>query len=85
MCRLSTSSLIPVIPRNICLTVGVATICSIDVDLRNLPVAAFKKITADGQTTYSADFELAIAFGPVMEFRLLYQKTLMGSAVAHYQ
>jgi hypothetical protein len=67
------------------LTIGVATICSIDVDLRNLPATAFKKSTATGVTLYIADFELAIAFGPVMEFRLLYQKTLMGSAVAHYQ
>jgi hypothetical protein len=67
------------------LTIGVATICSIDVDLRKLPVAAFKKSTATGVTLYIAEFELAIAFGPVMEFRLLYQKTLMGSAVAHYQ
>jgi hypothetical protein len=67
------------------LTIDVATICSIDVDLRKLPVTAFKKSTATGVTLYIADFELAIAFGPVMEFRLLYQKTLMGSAVAHYQ
>jgi hypothetical protein len=74
-----------VIPLKFGLIIGVKPICSIDVDLRNLPVGAFKKITADGQIIYSVDFELAIAFGPAMEFRLLYQKTLMGSAVAHYQ
>ena len=79
------TTLIRVLLLRFVLTIDVATICSIDVDLRKLPVTAFKKSTATGVTLYIADFELAIAFGPEMEFRLLYQKTLMGSAVAHYQ
>lgn len=64
--------------------ITVPTVCSIKVDLRDLPKEAFRKQITEGGTFYEVEFDLAIVFGPVLEFKMLYQGAVKGRAIAKY-
>lgn len=76
---------IPLGPEMTCLIVAINTLCTISVDVRNLPAPAFSKhavAVPDNREKemyyYNVELELAVVCESSMEFKFLYE----GEAVA---
>ena len=54
-------------------------------DLKMLPSQAFKlNYGVEGNIFYSVDIELAMKFGSMLEFEMLWEREVVGSVVANY-
>jgi hypothetical protein len=54
-------------------------------DLKRLPPRAFKrKSGAGGKFYYSVDFELAMRFGSMLEFEMIWEGEVVGSVATNY-
>ena len=67
------------------LTLAVKPLCEVEMDLRELPEEAFERVTGSDGVYYSITYELAIKFGPMLEFQMLYKGKEYGKAIAKYQ
>lgn len=62
----------------------VVPLCSIKVDLRNLPSGAFQRRVNHGQQCFQATYSIGLTFGPELILKFLYQREVMGIALANY-
>ena len=54
-------------------------------DLKGLPPRAFtRKIGQEGNIYHSVEFELAMTFGPMLEFEMLWEGEVRGSVMTNY-
>jgi hypothetical protein len=60
-------------------------ICTLSVNLKQLPSHAFVQETGrDGIIYYRVSYEVAMRFGTVLEFELIWNGKVAGTAVANY-
>ena len=65
--------------------VGISQICTLTMDLKMLPPQAFKPNRGvEGNIFYSVDIELAMNFGSMLEFEMLWEREVVGSVAANY-
>ena len=62
----------------------VSQLCEVTVNHRDLPTAAFKQRTGFNGIYYQVAYELELAFGSELVFKMAYQGTTYGSVRAHY-
>jgi len=64
---------------------AISKICSLTVDLKTLPVRAFApKYGLEGNLYYLVDFKLAMRFGSMLEFEMLWEGEVRGSVATNY-
>jgi hypothetical protein len=74
---------VALLPFDFWIIIALIPICTISVDLRKLPKEAFQR--QDCETRFwEVKFDIAVVFGQMMEFKLLYKGKVMQRAVGQY-
>jgi len=82
--RQTLLALVPLLFRIAAKNKAVQLLCNIRVDLRELPDEAFQRMTGAGGRFCSITYQLEIVFAPIIEFRVVYNGDVYGTATATY-
>jgi hypothetical protein len=69
---------------SVCSYAAVSQLCEVEVNHRDLPIAAFKQRNGFNGIYYQVAYELQLTFGSELIFKMAYQGTIHGSVRAHY-
>jgi hypothetical protein len=62
----------------------VKTLCTLEVDVRAVPQAAFELRNGKRGAFYEVRYNLALCFGPELIFSFRHEDTVVGSVVSKY-
>jgi hypothetical protein len=63
---------------------AVKPFCEVQVNLRDLPEEAFERVTGSDGVFYSITYDLAMKFGSMLEFQMLFNGIEYGKVTAKY-
>jgi hypothetical protein len=66
------------------LTIDVYKVCTIEVDLKKIPRRAFESKTGPNGHYYHVEYQLAVTFGPMLEFKLMWGGKVVGEVSSTY-
>jgi hypothetical protein len=66
------------------LMVDVYKVCTIEVDLHQLPRAAFSLREGPRRSYYHVEYQLGVTFGSLLEFKLMWDGKVYGEASSRY-